>query len=756
MTREIDIVLLSFTILCVFAIKTHAQAISNNNETLKTLGEEKVILINVAVKSRLVELLSNELARTEIIRTLLADYTKECVENVTLLEKQCKSCVRKMCASRLSECKIPSSALTDAVVDRPSLIPGVHLMKAPLHVENNMREFAESAPTVVLKSVPDDLMKQGKTLTESSGMQKSLQTLKESLDKGEKKFLDTESLSKSIQMAADEVNKLPDRIPEIGDAARQAVDANRKKTVTLAEQLASKLRDARPFVVRIQTNTHHLLENMPAIMNQVEEQMSQFQQSLNGVVQQVLGRFQAVYNRDDLPQSEMPIVPVANQLSQNQGNIGNQGANLNMNAVNGHLEGSQLLQAGRQPTIVQVFPPNQQMTQGNNNPGVDFTLQGGQMNSIPIDQNGRSRQGNQIIKTPQGSQFVRGGQFQQIAGQPNMIQRLSLVDELAQNNAQGMSFPMMGNQGNMIQGIPLSPTFPSDESQLRINSGQQQGNTNSISSSKSQINAPKQQSGQINTQSGSGRSQGANLVPDGIVPGSVIQGSDMQPFPRQGSQVQQMGQVNGRLSRQADPSCEDLKLDISKYCNMYQHQCPICGQEQRLRYDVCGDGLEKARKEIELLDQTIVSYLGAYQAYIMKNDVVLKIQYDDKNRIPKSNSYKTAFVTARIGPSITRYVTTTIVDLDNILATGKGIGEEIWEMLWENEVLSEVHGVDNDQQGNKGVEGSQAQKTAGGASSGKTKAEAIASTGNMHSFATILSAAKGLLFGLSCIVLLVI
>ncbi|KAL3831576.1 hypothetical protein ACJMK2_023314 [Sinanodonta woodiana] len=747
--------MLVFTILCICAITAHAQAVSNNNESLKTLGEEKVILINVAVKTRLVELLSNELSRTEIIRTLLAEYTKECVENVTLLEKQCKSCVRKMCASRLTECKIPSSALTDAVVDRPSLIPGIHLMKAPLHVEKSMREFVENSPKVVLKNVPDDLMKQGKTLTESSGMQKSLKTLEESLNKGEKKFLDTESLAKNIQTAAEEIKKLPDRIPEIGDAARKVVDSKRKKTVNLAEQLASKLRDARPFVVRIQTNTNHLLENMPAIMNQVEDQMSQFQQSLNGVFQQALGRFQAVYGKDDLSQIEGVINPEANQQSQYQGNIGNQGTNFNMNAVNGQFQGPQIVQAVRQPTNVQVLPPNQQMTQGNINPGVDFTLQGGQMNSMPIGLNG---QGNQIMQTPQVSQFVRGGQFQQTGGQPNMIQRLTLVDELANNNAfgQGIQFPLVGNQGNMIQGIPLSTTFSSDDSQLRTNAGQKQGNTNSASPSKPQPNAPKQQTGQINTQSGSGRNQADNVVPDGIVPGSVIQGSDMQSFPRQGSQMQQMGQMNGRFSRQADPSCEDLKVDISKYCNMYQHQCPLCGQEQRLRYDVCGDGLDKARTEIEILDKTIVNYLGAYEAYILKNDVVLKIQYDDKNRIPKSNSYKSAFVTARVGPSITRYVTSSIVDIDNILVTGKGIGEEIWEMLWEHGILSEVHVDGDDQQMVKGAEGSKPQKTTGSALSGNIKSEASASTGNVHSLATILSATKGILLGLSFLVLLVI
>jgi len=47
-----------------------------------------------------VELLANELARTEIIRALLVEYAKECVENVTVLEKHCLDCMMGRCNNR--------------------------------------------------------------------------------------------------------------------------------------------------------------------------------------------------------------------------------------------------------------------------------------------------------------------------------------------------------------------------------------------------------------------------------------------------------------------------------------------------------------------------------------------------------------------------------------------------------------------------------------------------------------------------------
>ena len=57
-------------------------------------------VFNVAVKGRVVELLANEIARTEIIRALLYEYAKECVQNITVLEKGCFSCMMERCENR--------------------------------------------------------------------------------------------------------------------------------------------------------------------------------------------------------------------------------------------------------------------------------------------------------------------------------------------------------------------------------------------------------------------------------------------------------------------------------------------------------------------------------------------------------------------------------------------------------------------------------------------------------------------------------
>jgi len=69
------------------------------------------------------------------------------------------------------------------------------------------------------------------------------------------------------------------------------------------------------------------------------------------------------------------------------------------------------------------------------------------------------------------------------------------------------------------------------------------------------------------------------------------------------------------------------------------------------------------------------------------------VEFNDKNRLHKTNSYYDAFITAKIGPSILRYQTKMILNSDDIRATGSQVGDELWEKLWERKVLAEAQHV---------------------------------------------------------------
>lgn len=72
---------------------------------------------------------------------------------------------------------------------------------------------------------------------------------------------------------------------------------------------------------------------------------------------------------------------------------------------------------------------------------------------------------------------------------------------------------------------------------------------------------------------------------------------------------------------------------------------------------------------------------------------MFQVELNDKNRLHKTNSYYDAYLTAKIGHSIFRYKTKMILNIDDIRATGSQVGDELWEKLWENEVLAEAKHV---------------------------------------------------------------
>lgn len=76
--------------------------------------------------------------------------------------------------------------------------------------------------------------------------------------------------------------------------------------------------------------------------------------------------------------------------------------------------------------------------------------------------------------------------------------------------------------------------------------------------------------------------------------------------------------------------------------------------------------------------------------FIHINVVYFQIEVNTKNRLHKTNSFYDAIITAKIGPSIFRYSTKMILNINDVRSTGLQIGDEIWEKLWENEVFVEA------------------------------------------------------------------
>lgn len=170
---------------------------------------------------------------------------------------------------------------------------------------------------------------------------------------------------------------------------------------------------------------------------------------------------------------------------------------------------------------------------------------------------------------------------------------------------------------------------------------------------------------------------------------SKSQFASKQQIPFQNSQTQGQS-ITGRRRRHTDPDCKRLKEDPDTYCRTYESLCHNCTLEKRLRFEVCGDGVEKARDEIKRIDASVESYLEAYEEYVADGPLILKVELNTANRLHKTNSFFDANVTAKVGPSIFRYKTKMILNIDDIRSTGLQVGDELWEKLWANEVFIEA------------------------------------------------------------------
>ncbi|WAQ94870.1 hypothetical protein MAR_007341 [Mya arenaria] len=183
-----------------------------------------------------------------------------------------------------------------------------------------------------------------------------------------------------------------------------------------------------------------------------------------------------------------------------------------------------------------------------------------------------------------------------------------------------------------------------------------------------------------------------NMQPDmsNIVPLNPQQNFQPQAIDQRQGQMQGQVSVGGRRKRHDDPDCKRLEDNPDKYCRKFEPECHNCTLEKRLRFEVCGEGVERARDEIKRIDESVANYLKAYNEYVAKEKLVFKVEYNSKNRLRKTTSYFDAMITAKVGPSVFTFKSKMIINIKDVRATGSQIGDEIWEKLWENEVFAEA------------------------------------------------------------------
>ena len=173
--------------------------------------------------------------------------------------------------------------MSEIIRHEPSPIKGLQfLSQAPKKVSEELRAFADNARADILRDVPSKLMGEGEKIVHSE-VDESLTDLKDNINT--EKTLQTITIH--FQKAANNIHLLPD----LGEKLGTLIVENGGHAINLAETLATKLRNSRPYIDSMQQNGERVKEQAPSVFKQLGERVSTFKERVVGVFNSALDTF---------------------------------------------------------------------------------------------------------------------------------------------------------------------------------------------------------------------------------------------------------------------------------------------------------------------------------------------------------------------------------------------------------------------------------------------------------------------------------
>ncbi|XP_063422725.1 uncharacterized protein LOC134707122 [Mytilus trossulus] len=309
-TKKMNLVLVLSFFLCI--------SYCHSEVHLDELKPKELVLLNVAVKARLLEKLTEETDKIQFERNELVNRHKSCLLNVSSTAKACKQCVVKKCENRGKQCQLSSEDL-QKIKDEfdKKEIPGVDFLSTPTVVQEEIREIKETAEKNIMKDVPAELKPKGEEIIEK--MKKGMKVFQQNLGQA--------------------VNKLPELLPKIEQnlaSMNTKIDINAVED--MADQAAGQISETMsdPAFNGIRAHVVHsnkmLKKNLPSIMKAMGNTLSRLKSAVGrfvGVVRVQAGTAwkQAATNlpnqtnmdtNNQIPGADMDMIPQPFNLNQQQ------------------------------------------------------------------------------------------------------------------------------------------------------------------------------------------------------------------------------------------------------------------------------------------------------------------------------------------------------------------------------------------------------------------------------------------------------
>ncbi|CAC5411238.1 unnamed protein product [Mytilus coruscus] len=291
---------------------------------LDELKPKELVLLNVAVKARLLEKLSEETDKIQFERNELVNRHKACLLNISSTAKACKQCVVNKCENRGKQCQLSLGDLQKIKDEFDNKeIPGLDFLSPPTVVQEEIREIKQTAEKNIMKDVPADLKPKGEEIIEK--MKKGMKVFHQNLGQA--------------------VNKLPELLPKIEqNIASMSSKIDMTAVEDIANQAAGQISETmndptfNGIRAHVVNSNKMLKQNLPSIMKAMGNTLSKLKLAVGrfvGVVRVQAGTAwkQAATDlpnrtnmdtNSQIPSTDMDMLPKPFNLNQQQAVNGGQ------------------------------------------------------------------------------------------------------------------------------------------------------------------------------------------------------------------------------------------------------------------------------------------------------------------------------------------------------------------------------------------------------------------------------------------------
>ncbi|XP_061179519.1 uncharacterized protein LOC133188154 [Saccostrea echinata] len=257
---------------------------------LKTVDVDNLMLLNVAVKGRLINKLTEAIEKAQTSRQVLAEDVKDCLVQASASHVLCRECVRSLCERRTLQC---NGNITEVEIvmkkEEETPIPEVKIVEPDVKLAETVIEMSNTAKDDLLQEVPESLRNEGQYIVEEAQTESKLETLKRTLGEGFNKAMDT----------------IPKLIPKVKDAfINMETQLSDPQTIDrlangAAEQVAIAMQGKQEVEEKLNRNMDVLQQKLPRVLETVNNHFSNIMSSVKSFMRSTVQKVNQMQGNED-------------------------------------------------------------------------------------------------------------------------------------------------------------------------------------------------------------------------------------------------------------------------------------------------------------------------------------------------------------------------------------------------------------------------------------------------------------------------